>query len=228
MLTEILTQLTTTAVVIAIAGWFLKTWIAHQFENFQATHAHNLALKLEATRGQWAKDVARLGVHENYLHTRRVALIEEMHGEAVEAEFSLQNFLVSWWAETNKDELRERGLIPHGHFDDDRDASMEKRGGEFCERYLKINSTLHRNAIYFDEEFTEAVRTAYSPYFDVIVTLDYDQPPPIPEEFKDIVESGRAPRRAVVTLFRTMLGVTEEGLGEAKGGSLASSQAHGD
>lgn len=48
MLTEILTQLSTTAVVIAIAGWFLKTWISHQFENFHTKNAHNLALQLEA------------------------------------------------------------------------------------------------------------------------------------------------------------------------------------
>jgi hypothetical protein len=76
MLTDILMQLSTTAVVITIAGWFLKTWISHQFENFQTKHAHNLALKLEAARSEWAKEVARLNVHENYLHTRRVALIE--------------------------------------------------------------------------------------------------------------------------------------------------------
>lgn len=208
MLTDILTQLGTTTVVIAIAGWALKAWISHQFENFQTKHAHNLALKLEAARSEWTKEVTRLNVHENYLHTRRVALIEEMHKEAVEAEFSLQNFLVSWWASTNRDELLERGLLPKGHFDDKRDASMEKRGEEFCECYLKINSTLHKNAIFFDEGFIKAVRAAYTPFFDVIVKLDYQQPPPMPKEFKDVVGAGRAPRRAVVALFRTVLGVS--------------------
>jgi hypothetical protein len=216
MLTQILTQLGTTAVVIAIAGWFLKTWISHQFENLQAAHAHNLALKLEAARAEWAKDVARLNVHENYLHTRRVALIEEMHKEAVEAEFSLQNFLVSWWAFTNGDELLERGFVPRGHFDDGPATSMEKRGQEFCERYLRINSTLHRNVIFFDEGFTDAVRSAYAPFFDAIVNLEYDQLPPIPEEFKNVVEAGRAPRRAVVALFRTVLGVTEKSLEQGR------------
>lgn len=216
MLTQILTQLGTTVVVIAIAGWSLRTWISHQFENLQATHAHNLALKLEAARAQWAKDVARLNVHENYLHTKRVVLIEEMHKEAVEAEFSLQNFLVSWWAFTNRDELIERGFVPSGHFDDDHGTSMEKRGQEFCERYLRINSTVHKNAIFFDEGFTEAVRAVYAPFFDAIVNLDYDQRPPIPEDFKNVVEAGRAPRRAVVALFRSVLGVAERSLDQAR------------
>lgn len=216
MLTEILTQLGTTAVVMAIAGWLLKTWISHQFENFHTKHVHNFALKLEAARAEWAKDVARLNVRENYLHTRRVALIEEMHKEAVEAEFALQNFLVSWWALTNRDELVERGLVTKGHFDDKRDALMEKHGEEFCERYLKINSTVHKNAIFFDESFIEAVRAAYTPFFDVIVKLDYQQPPPMPEEFKDVVDTGGAPRRAVVALFRTALGVSASNVEQAE------------
>lgn len=216
MLTEILTQLSTTAVVIAIAGWFLKTSISHQFENFQTKHAHNLALELEAARAEWAKDIARLNVHEHYLHTRRVTLIEEIHKEAVEAEFSLQNFLVSWWALTNRDELLERGLVHEGHFDDKGDASMEKRGNEFCERYLRINSTLHQNAIFFDEGFVEAVRAAYTPFFYVIVKLDYRQLPPMPAEFKDVVKTGGAPRRAVVALFRTVLGVCGSNVKQAE------------
>lgn len=212
MLNEILTQLSTTAVVMAIAGWLLKTWISNQFRNLEATHEQNLALKLEETRAQWAKDVARLSVHENYLHTRRVALIEEMHEEAVEAEGSLQMFLVSWWATTNKEELEERGFITVGVSDDDRDATMEKRGEEFCGRYLRINATLHKNAIFFKEEFTEAIRAAYQPFFEAITAIDYNALPPIPEQYKDVVESGRAPRRAVVALFRSTLGVTQRGL----------------
>jgi hypothetical protein len=84
MLTEILTQLGTTTVVIGVAGWILRSWTSHQFENLQTRHAHSLALKLEAVRADWAKDLARLNVRENYLHTRRVALIEDMHKEAVD------------------------------------------------------------------------------------------------------------------------------------------------
>lgn len=209
MLTDILTQLGTTTFVISIAGWLLKTWTSHQFENFHTKYEHELALKLEAIRAQWAKDIARLNIQENYLHTRRVALIEEMHNEAIEAEFSLQNFLVSWWALTNREELLQRGLVPKDHFDDKLDASIiEKRGEEFCGHYLKINSTLHKNAIFFDERFNEAIRAAYTPFFEIIVNLDYQHPPPLPEEFKNVVERGGAPRRAVVDLFRTMLGVS--------------------
>lgn len=208
LLTEIVTQLGTTAVVVAITGWLLKTWISHQLEHFHTKYTHTFALKLEEARAAWARDIARLNIHENYLHTRRVCLIEEMHREAVDAELSLQQFLVSWWAFTNKDELLTRGLVSKDHFDINRSTSMEESGKKFCEAYLKINSTLHKNAIFFKEDFIQAIRNAYEPFFHTILELDYDNPPSIPEEFKDVVEAGSIPRRAVIELFRAMLGVS--------------------
>jgi phage repressor protein C with HTH and peptisase S24 domain len=71
MLKDVLTQLGTTSVVIAIAGYLFKTWIAHQLEKLKTQNAHELSLKLETARAEWAKDVARLNVHESYLHKKR-------------------------------------------------------------------------------------------------------------------------------------------------------------
>jgi hypothetical protein len=207
MLKEILTQLGTTAVVIAIAGWLLKTWITHQLENLHSRNSHDLALKLEDARAAGAKDVARLNVHESYLHKRRVELIEQMHSEMVEAEFSLQNFLVKWWVNSNKEELLGRGLLPHGHFDEARAESMNKRGLEFCEKFTNINATLHRNALFLDDAFIEGIREAYRPFFDMILELDYNNLPVMPDQFKEVVTVGQAPRKAVIDKFRAALGV---------------------
>jgi hypothetical protein len=130
-----------------------------------------------------------------------------MYAVMVEAEFILQNFLVSWWALSNKDELVRRGLAGKDHFCAERDESMQKRGEQFCDRYLSINATLHRNAIFFDDQFVENVLGAYKPIFDMILEFDYSDPPPIPEEYKRVVEAGRAPRKTVVEMFRGVLGV---------------------
>jgi hypothetical protein len=210
MLKDVLTQLGTTSFVIAIAGYALKTWIAHQLERLKTQSAHELALKLETARSEWAKDVARLNVHESYLHKRRVDLIEEMYAEMVEAEFSLQNFLVSWWTHSNKEEITERGNLPNDHFVEGNTDSMEKCGLGFCEKFIKINATLHRNALFFDDSFIEGITGAYRPFFDTILALDYGQIPTMPEEFKDVVTVGRTPRLAVIDKFRAVLGVLQE------------------
>lgn len=213
MLNDILIQLGATTVVVGIAGYLLKTWIAHQLEGVKAEHAHELAVKLEHTRAEVAKEVARLSVHESYLHKRRVELLEEMHAAMIEAEFSLQQFLVSWWARSNKAELVEGGYLPPGHFDDKASEPFEKRGVDFCESYLKINATLHRNAMFFEDAFIEGVRSAYQPFFDTILALDYNDPPAMPDAYKDVVNAGRAPRRDVIDKFRAILGVAPSGQG---------------
>ncbi len=157
MLKDILTQIGVTSVVIGVAGYLFKIW---------------LSLKLETVRAEWTKDVERLKVHESHLHKKRIDLIEEMYAEMIEAEFSLQNFLLSWWAYSNKKELIESGRLPQNHFSEERIGSMETRGVEFRERFLKINSTLHRNALFFDDSFIDAVIDAYKPFFDLIQILD--------------------------------------------------------
>ena len=190
---EILTQLGTTAFVIAVAGYVMKAWITHQLERLKEQHAHQLALKLETVRGDWAKEVARLNVHEAYLHKRRVELIEEMHSKMVNAEFSLQNFLVSWWGVTNKEELIDREYLPKDHFSKKRMNSMKQRGAEFSERFTEINATLHKNSLYFDDSFIDGITNAYKPFFDNILDFDYDQPSTMPKELKDVVTIGQVP-----------------------------------
>jgi len=207
MLKDILTQLGTTAVVIAIAGYTLKAWIAHQLEKLKTQNAHELALKLEASRAEWSKDLARLNVHESYLHKRRVELIEKMYAEMIKAEFSLQNFLVSWWAYSNKEELIERGYLPNNHFDGGRVETMEKRGLEFCETFVEINAMLHNNALFFDDSFIAGITSAYDPFFNIVSKLDYKNLPAIPDLLKNAVTAGRAPRLAVINQFRAALGV---------------------
>ena len=201
MIKEILTQLGSTAVVIAIAGYIFKTWAAHQLDKMTIQNKHQLDLQLELARSVWAKETAKLNVHESYLHKRRVEVIETIYAKMLKAEFSLQNLLVSWWAHSNKEEIAAKGISANiGEF-------SNKRGMEFCELFTEINAMLHENALYFNENFVDEIISAYKPFFDIILNLDEDNLPKFPDEFKDVVTVGQAPRRSVIALFRVTLGV---------------------
>ncbi len=200
MLYDILTQLGTTTVVIAIAGFIFKLWISHHFKKLINESEHQLAIKLESVRAEWAKDVAKLGVHEEYLHKKRVDLIETLYSKMLEAEFSLQNFLLAWWAESNREEITEKRGGKEVEF------SMG-RGIEFCEKYTEINSILHKNALYFDDVFIQKIRDSYHTIADTILSFDEDGIPEFPEELRDIITAGQVPRTSVIELFRETLGV---------------------
>lgn len=186
---EILKQLGSTAVVIAIAAYIAKTWLTHQLDRMSAQNSHELA-----------KQVAKLNAHEPHLHKRRVEVIEAMYAKMLDAEFSLQNFLLAWWGHSNKEELILKGFPESGEF-------SNKRGLEFCEAFTEINAMFHKNALYFDDQFIEDIRQAYKPFFDVILNMDTSNPPAFPEDYKDLVSVGQTPRQSVIALFRGALGV---------------------
>jgi len=200
MINEILAQLGTTTVVIAIAGFIFKIWISHYFENLVKKSEHQLAIKLESVKADWAKDVAKLNVHEEYLHKKRVDLIEALYSKMLEAEFSLQNFLLAWWAESNKENLKSR-------YENQKVEFSMARGVEFCEKYTEINAILHKNALYFDNVFIQKITESYKPIFETIMSFDDNNIPAFPEKFKDIITAGQEPRSSVIALFREMLGV---------------------
>lgn len=189
MIEDILTQIGSSAVVIAIAAYIAKTWVKHQLSRMTAHNSHELA-----------KQIAQLNLHEPHLHKRRVEVIEAMYAKMLDAEFSLQSFLIAWWAHSNKEEIRGKGFSIEGEF-------SNERGLEFCKAYTEINAVLHKNALYFDDQFIEDILKAYKPFFDVILDIGESEPPAFPDDFKDIVNVGKTPRRSVISLFRGALGV---------------------
>ncbi len=66
---------------------------------------------------------------------------------------------------------------------------------------------LHKNALYFDDQFIENIGNAYKPFFDLILNMGESKPPEFPDEFKEIVTVGQSPRKSVISLFRGALGV---------------------
>ena len=97
MIENLLTQLGTTAVVIAVAGYLFRSWFSYQIQSLRSAYEHQNSIQLEAIRAEFSKDITRLGIHENYLHRRRAELIETIYHRVVDAEFSLQSFFVGWW-----------------------------------------------------------------------------------------------------------------------------------
>ncbi|MCP8687771.1 hypothetical protein [Marinobacterium sedimentorum] len=192
MIEDILTQIGSTTIVIAIAAYVAKTWVKHQMEKISTQNSHELA-----------RQIAKLNVHEPYLHKRRVEVIEAIYAKTLDAEFSLQNFLVTWWGHSNREELTARAF-PEGK------VFSNNRGLEFCEAFTEINAMLHKNALYFDDQFIEGVLNVYKPFFDEILNMDETNPPPFPNEYIDIIEIGQKPRQSVISLFRRALGVEGE------------------
>ncbi len=200
MLSDILTQLGTTTVVIGVAGFFLRSWFLHQLEKLQKSNEHQLALQLESAKARWAKDVAKISVHETYLHEKRVKLIEELHELSLKAEQQLHSFFISWWAHSNKEEVEAITEIETDEF------SVTKKMA-YLETYIEINALVHQNSLYLSDDFVEGIRAAYQPLFDEILEILKGDIPELPEKYKDIVRAGQAPRKEVVELFRQALGV---------------------
>lgn len=188
MLEDILVQLGSTAVVISIGAYAAKKWVEHQLNRISMQNSHELARQL-----------AKLNVREPYLHKRRVEIIETIYAKSLDAEFSLQNFLVTWWGYSNREGLPAEACPDEGF--------SNKRGLEFCEAFTEISAMLQKNALYFDDQFIEGVRSAYKPFFDEILYMDKRNPPPFPDEYIDIIEKGQEPRQSVISLFRQALGV---------------------
>ncbi len=205
---DLFAQLAATSVVIAIAGYLLKMWLANRLDRDKSDHEHELEVHLEVLRADWARDLARLNVHETYLHARRVRVIEKLYADVIDAEFALQNFLVSWWAYSNADVVRTRGKAAVEWRQADSVESMDVRGRQYCEKFTEINANLHKNAIWFDDTFIEEIGAAFKPFSDRIVSMDWEEIPAFPKEFENLVEVGQAPRRSVVGAFRAILGVT--------------------
>ena len=207
---NILTQLGATTVVVAVAGYLLRSWLSYQIRSLRTHYEHKNSIQIETIRNEFSKDITRLGIHENYLHRRRVELIETIYRQAVDAEFSLQTFFVGWWAATDTEGLAQRELAMPDDLAQPM-GTMKKHGRLFCERFTEINSSLHKNALFFDDEFIRQVREAYDPFFQLILHLDYNSLHKLPDQYKDVVSVGRIPRELIVDLFRRSLGVFRDG-----------------
>ena len=82
----------------------------------------------------------------------------------------------------------------------------------FCHRPGSVpmegHASLHKNTLFFDEEFIRQVREAYNPFFQLALYIDYNSLPKLPDQYKDVVSVGRYPRQLIVDLFRRSLGVS--------------------
>ena len=209
MIQDLLTQLGTTGVVVAVAGYFFRSWMSYEIQSLRSDYEQQHLIHLETIRAEFSKDIARLSIHENYLHRRRVELIEEIYHKAVDTEYSLQTFFLGWWAITDIDRIAQKDL------DVPKDAEsaldmMENHGMAFRETFLEINASLHKNALIFDDEFIRQVTDAYRPFFELILNFNYDDIPKLPEEYEDVASAGRIPRSSIVKIFRRSLGVVDD------------------
>lgn len=174
--------LTGGSVAFAAIGFLSKKWLDLQLDKASQKFSHELT-----------KEITKLGIHEQYLHERRVKAVEDIYSLALETEQYYKRFLMAWW----------------GYFQHEKNPKMLKeRGLEFCEQYIAINNALIKNVIFFNDEFIGNVRSLYEPLFYLVKDMDKACPPVFPEELEPlIIAVGEQPRLEVIKVFRKTLGV---------------------
>ena len=205
MINQILTNIGTTAVVVGIAGYLAKLWIERLVARSDKRYAHNLDISRQQLQRDFSQELSKTQLQESFLHKKRIEIIEQLYTQALEADFSLRNFMVSWWANSNQEHSDES---PENTISDTMpESSRGKRQVEFLDHYLKINSLVYKNAIYLDEAFIKSINDSYEPMYNVVINLNLDDLPEFPSEYDQIIRGQKGPRLEMVQLFRKNLGV---------------------
>ena len=174
--------LTGGGVAFATVVFLARAWVGHQLDKASQKFSHELT-----------KEITKLGIHEQYLHERRVKAVENLYLATLEVAQYLKRFLGAWW----------------GHFEHEENSQLLKELSlKFCEQYIVVNNYLNNNAIFFNDEFIGSIKSLYEPLFYAINGMDKNDPPPFPEELKaSIIDSSEQPRLGMIKIFRKTLGV---------------------
>jgi hypothetical protein len=92
-------------------------------------------------------------------------------------------------------------------------ALIRDRSVKFCEKYLEINSTIHKNELFLDKEVVSEIRAAYQPLFDFAQsyvetgTVTSEVQAGLPRTIDEIFALGDKPRSKMVEIFRKLAGV---------------------
>lgn len=182
LLMAFLSSFVGSGIAFALITFLAKKWLDHKLDKASQKFSHELT-----------KEITKLGIHEQYLHERRVKAVENLYLATLEVEQYLKRFLGAWW----------------GHFEHEENSQLLKELSlKFCEQYIVVNNYLNNNAIFFNDEFIGSIKSLYEPLFYAINGMDKNDPPPFPEELKaSIIDSSEQPRLEMIKIFRKTLGV---------------------
>jgi hypothetical protein len=171
---------------VSIVSYLLKMWVEKRL-------SHELSVELEKFKAELAKDIARDSIRRQWTHDKQMNLISSLYSQMVDAEFEIKALLMNL-------KVGESALI-------------QDRSVKFCEKYLEINSTIHKNELFLDKEVVSEIRAAYQPLFDFAQsyvetgTVTSEVQEQLPRTMDEIFALGDKPRSKMVEIFRKLAGV---------------------
>ena len=182
----ILATSTTNTIAIAVLGFLLKLWIDKRLTK-------SLEKELESFKVPLAKEVSLYSIQSGWNHTKKMELLSELYEKMVEADLELKALLMN---------------IKVG-----KKTHIDDRAGKFCEKYLELNSLLHKNELFLAQPLVDEVREIYKPYFEAATDAmedDFDFKgfgEGLPELLGEVIDVADSPRKRVIEIFRKSAGI---------------------
>lgn len=175
------------AIAVGVVGYLAKLWIEKRL-------AHSLEVELAKFRADLAKEVAKDSVQQAWNNSKRMELFAELYEVMIDADFEFKALLLNI-------KIKKPDLI-------------RDRATKFCEKYLAMNASLHKNELFLDDEIIDEIICAYKPFFDLAINAMESGKPDeyliasLPDTMEDIIGLGDEPRKRAVKVFKRISGMT--------------------
>ena len=183
---DIKALLATNAIAVGIVGYLLKLWIDKRL-------TQSLGKELAKFKVGLAKEISLHSIQNTWNHSKKMELLGQLYEHMVEADLELKFFLMNIKTKNKK--------------------LIADRAYKFCEKYLELNSQLHRNELFLEQSLVDDVRAIYSPYYEIAeeaIEEDFDYEgfgDGLPHLMEEVIEVGDSPRKRIVKKFRESAGI---------------------
>lgn len=175
-------------VLLGAFGFMGKLWMDKRL-------SYSLNKELETFKSNLSKDISRdiskYSIQQQWINDKRMELFAQLYELMIEADFELKALLLN---------------IKTG-------SDVEKRATTFSEKYLEINTLIHKNELFLEEEIVKEIRNAYMPFQDIATSIiAYGDiavvPSSLPEDMMEIIKIGDIPRKDLIKRFRELSGIS--------------------
>lgn len=176
----------TNVTAVGVVAFLMKLWVEKRL-------SHSLSEELAKFKSELAKDVSLHTIQSTWNHTKKMELLGALYEHMIDADFELKALLMNIKVKNKK--------------------FIDERASKFCEKYLELNSCLHKNELFLEQSLVDSVRDIYKPFFDIAMEamdkdFDYESfGEGLPDNYEELTEVGDIPRKRVVKQFREAAGI---------------------
>jgi len=172
---------------VGIVAFLMKLWVKKHL-------THSLSKQLSNFKSELAKEVSLHTIQNTWNHTKKMELLGTLYEHMIDADFELKALLMNI-------KVKNKEFI-------------DERASKFCEKYIELNSCLHKNELFLEQSLVDSIRDIYKPYFDIAMEAmdrDFDYKSfgeGLPDSYQELTEIGDVPRKRVVKQFREAAGIS--------------------